>query len=49
MWAQSYGAAGRRTLVFSTPPPEANYIRGLPCDVSLVYKRPWLENADKNA
>ena len=49
MWSQSYGSAGRRTLVFSTPPPEANYIRGLSCDVQLVYKRPWLEKPDKSA
>ena len=47
-WQQSYGSAGRRTLVFSTPPPEANYMRGLPCDVQLVYKRSWLQEANES-
>ena len=49
MWSHAYGSAGRRTFVFSTPPSESNYIRGSPCDIQLVYKRPWLEKADKSA
>ena len=40
------GAGGERVWVFETLGADANYIRGLPCDVSFSYKRPWLKEAD---
>ena len=36
-------------MVFFTPSSDANYLRGVPCDVKLVYKRSWVVEADKNA
>ena len=40
------GAGGERVWKFQTLGEDANYIRGRPCDLTFVYKRPWLKEAD---
>ena len=37
---------GRRTWKFDTPGEASNHIRGLPCELTFVYKRPWLKEPD---
>ena len=32
-----------RYFTFDTPGENANYIRGLPCDINFLYKRPWIK------
>ena len=41
------GAPGKKTWTFNTPPPEANYVRGAPCDVTFTLGRAWEADADK--
>ena len=41
-----YGAPGKRDYVFSTPGEASNHIRGEECEITFVYKRPWLKEAD---
>ena len=38
------GQAGVRVFIFGTLPNNANYIRGLPCNVKFTLKRPWEDN-----
>ena len=37
---------GQRTWMFATPGEDSNHMRGLPCEVTFVYKRPWLTEPD---
>ncbi len=37
------GVQGQRKFVFQTPGENANYIRGLPCEIWFLYKRPWIK------
>ena len=41
------GEPGRRQFVFTTPGESSNHIRGLPCEVTFAYKRPWLDEAEE--
>ena len=43
------GAGGQRTWVFETLGEDANYIRGMPCELTFKYKRPWLADLDETA
>ena len=40
------GSGGERVWTFDSLTPDANYIRGLPCSLTFIYKRPWLKTAD---
>ena len=35
------GAPGKHVWTFETPPPDANYVRDLPCTLEFKYKQPW--------
>ena len=47
--AMGMGAGGERTWIFETLGEDANYLRGLPCELTFVYKRPWLQLEDSPA
>ena len=40
------GAGGERVWTYNSLTPDANYMRGVPCDLKFVYKRPWLTTPD---
>ena len=40
------GAGGERVWMFETLGEDANFIRGMPCELTFVYKRPWLKEPD---
>ena len=42
----SMGVGGLRTWWFDTPGEESNHMRGVPCEITFVYKRPWLKEPD---
>ena len=43
-WGKIHGSAGKRTWIFSTLGEDSNYMKGLPCQVTFIYKRPWLKD-----
>ena len=43
---QMYGAGNVRTFTFKTLGPDANFIRGMPCDIEFISVRPWESNAN---
>ena len=43
------GVGGLRTWWFDTPGENSNHMRGVPCELTFVYKRPWLSEPDSPA
>ena len=40
------GVGGKRTWFFDTPGQNSNHMRGVPCELTFTYKRPWLSEPD---